>query len=457
MTGEVGEDVRTTPQRTPPPRSARPAPPNPRPAPREGRVALALFLLFAGFYLLTTGAHFYAVDEEVLYLVTESLVERRTFALPEGAWGVGNAPVPGRPIYSPYAPGQSLLAVPLYLLGRLAAPFFPPDARGYVLRFFVALLGPLVTAATVALLYRFGRALGASPRSSLALAAIYGLATLAWPHGRTFFAEPLTALLLLTAFYALREGTERMRSAECGIRNRYVAQAMARASLPGHSVFRIPHSVFLSGAAAMAAVATKPHAAIALPILALYLLGRAATPAGAAGGRGAAARRAGAALLAWGAGLALVAAPYAAFNAAAYGAPWRTGYGAEIYDTFTTPFLTGLYGLTLSSGKGLLWYSPPVLLALLGWWPFLRRHRAEALACLGVVLVHLAFYSGFSGWHGGGSWGPRFLAIALPFAILPALATLERARTSRPRRALVAAVVALGVAVQLLGVLVNID
>ena len=94
MTGEVGEDVRTTPQRAPATAGHTGPPPTPRPTPREGRVALALFLLFAGFYLLTTGAHFYAVDEEILYLATESLVERRTFALPEGAWGVGNAGEP---------------------------------------------------------------------------------------------------------------------------------------------------------------------------------------------------------------------------------------------------------------------------------------------------------------------------------------------------------------------------
>src|SRR5207237_9316389 len=102
-----------------------------------------------------------------------------------------------------YPPGQALAAWPLDLLVRAATPLFPDDARNYVLRFFVDLLGPLATAATVALLYRLARALGYRARPSLALAAIYGLATTAWPHGRTFFAEPLTARLLLVAFYPL--------------------------------------------------------------------------------------------------------------------------------------------------------------------------------------------------------------------------------------------------------------
>ncbi|HET8631222.1 MAG TPA: phospholipid carrier-dependent glycosyltransferase [Thermomicrobiales bacterium] len=402
----------------------------------ERRWALALFLLFAGFYLLTTSGHFYAVDEETLYAVTESLVERHSFALQE-QWGLVAALGPDGRHYAQYAPGQPLLAMPLYLLGRALAPAFPADQRGYVTRFAVSLFNPLVTAATVALLYLLARALGYRRRAALGLAAIYGLATGAWPHGRTFFAEPLTALCLLAAFYAL-------------------VRAGANRPAPGWLV--------ASGVAAAGAVAVKPQAAIALPVLGLYLLGMVAAGAGddkpgwdlrALASRG---RRVVLAGLPWCAGLLVVALPYALYNAALYGSPLRTGYGTD--RLFTTPFLTGLTGLTISSGKGLVWYSPPVALAALGWWPFYRRHRAEALACLGMLAAHLAFYSRLSFWHGDGSWGPRYLAMALPFIILPLVALLA-GLGARPRRrarpALVTAVVALGLAVQVLGVTVNFD
>ena len=66
---------------------------------------------------------------------------------------------------------------------------------------------------------------------------------------------------------------------------------------------------------------------------------------------------------------------------ALFGNPLRTGYGGQnAADLFVVPFSTGLYGLTISSGKGLLWYSPPLVLAIVGWWPFWRRCRAEASA-----------------------------------------------------------------------------
>ncbi|HEX6737868.1 MAG TPA: phospholipid carrier-dependent glycosyltransferase, partial [Vicinamibacteria bacterium] len=414
--------------------------------PRTGLVLLCAFL---GFYLLTASGHFYSGDEETLYLVTESLVERHTFALPDDAWVDHTARGTHGGLYAQYPPGQSLAAVPFYLLGRAVAVAFPPDSRGYVTRFCVALFGSVVAALTVALLYRLARSLGFRAAPSLGLAAIYGVAMPAWPYSRTFFAEPLTALLLLAAFCALRRGSA--------------------PTSPGWLV--------AAGLAAGAAVATKPHGAIALPILGLYLLRRASRPTGEGGGRRAAAARGLRAALWWGAGLAVVAFPYAAFNAAIYGGSLRTGYSQSVVDlTFDTPLLVGLYGLTISPNKGLLWYAPPVLLALAGWWWFARGHvdeaggwrsptgqgqhiarghADEALACLGIALVHLGFYSRHHVWHGDGSWGPRYLTIALPFVALPMVALLDEVRRSRPLAALVALVATAGVAVQLLGVLVN--
>ena len=114
--------------------------------------ALALFLAFLGFYLLTASGHLYAVDEETLFRITEGIVERHSVALPNDAWGmVGNRSGPDGPLYAQYTPGQPLAAVPLYLAGKVLATRFPPDASIYILRFCVSLLGAFVTAATVAL------------------------------------------------------------------------------------------------------------------------------------------------------------------------------------------------------------------------------------------------------------------------------------------------------------------
>jgi hypothetical protein len=443
----------------------------------EWRRTLALFLCFAGFYLLTTSGHFYAVDEETLYVLTESIGLHGTFAVPRGAWGLvlsPQSPAPG-PAYSIFPPGQPFVALPLLWLGALVAPAFPADQGGYVLRFFVSLLNPIVTAATVALLYRLSRLLGHNGRVSLALAVSYGVATTAWPQGRTFFAEPLTALLLVWCFYCLRRGTTGLvRGPWSVVRSDGATSSNGRSAImpsapqsgihAGISPLRTtdhgPRTnpwLALAGVAAAAALAVKPHAAIALPALGLYLLGRAGD-LGRAGGRWHfAGGRALRACVAFGVGGGLVAAPYALLNWRLFGSPLSTGYGTSPLSGFTHPFLRGLYGLTFSTGRGIFWFSPPLFLALFGARRFFLRHRAEALACLGVVVAHYAFYCGHFEWAGGGAWGPRYLMIALPFAFLPLAGFLSELNGRRVLQGVAALVVAAGIVVQLLAVLTNFD
>jgi hypothetical protein len=454
MLRALAPPVATTGPGAPPVRAARRG--------HEGRRTLALFLACLGFYLLTASGHFYAADEETVFRVTEGLIERHTFAVPD-TWGVIGTRRDGEgALYAQYTPGQALAALPLYLLGKGLARSFPAAQEGFITRFCVSLLNAFVTAATVALLYRLARLLRYGARPALALALIYAVASGAWPHGRTFFAEPLTALLLLLSFALIeswvvsRESREGMVSGTPPV-TATADPATAHLQTTGDrrsTTFPLT-TLFASGLAALGAVVVKPQGAIALPILGLFLIGR--VWASGAGDRRARLWRAVRAAAAWGLGLALAAIPFALYNSALYGGPLSTGYGAGTPDVFRTPFLTGLYGLTLSSGKGILWYTPPIVLAVAGWWGFSRRGRAAALACLGMLIAHLGFYSRVDYWHGDGSWGPRYLAIALPFLLLPAVSVLEGLRARPIRRALVGALVALGIAVQLLGVTVNFD
>ena len=85
----------------------------------------------------------------------------------------------------------------------------------------------------------------------------------------------------------------------------------------------------------------------------------------------------------------------------------------------------GLRGLLVSPGKGLLITTPPVILAGLGFVPFFRRYRAEALAVVGLFLTLVLFYSTRRGWHGGACWGPRYLLPAMPLLMLPVGAAFD--------------------------------
>lgn len=391
------------------------------PQPSARATAWALFATLFGVYLLTTGGHFYAVDEEMMFNVTESLGLHGTFALnPDRAAGPAT--------YSQYGPGQSVAALPLFWLGRAAAALFPPAIEPWLIRALVGWFNPLVTAGVAALVFLAGLRLGYRRGSALGAALIYGLGTMAWPHSKTFFAEPLNALQLFGAYLLL------------------LGQSPQVGQAPSWRRF------LLSGLLAGLAPAVKIQAAIALPLLGLFALlrARAGRPAWAASARS---------LGAWGVGAALPLLALALFQQLAFGSPLRSGYGDSIWVFFSTNFWVGFNGQLWSSGRGIVWYAPPLLLAPAGLWLLRRRDWPSAALCALIFAAHVLFYAKWIAWHGAGAWGPRFLNTVLPFLALPLAAlldTIEWRRTPLRASALLLTLL-LAVPVQLAGLLISVN
>jgi hypothetical protein len=399
----------------------------PHPQSQERSVAraagLALFLLLLGWYILTMSGHTYASDEETVLAAGESLLSTGSFAISPDEFFLMNTKrgVDGQE-YSIYGPLQSALAVPFIAAGRSVA-VLAPEYRLLVVRLAALLLPAIATAATAALLVLWVIEIGFSRAIGLLVGLLFGLTSFAWPHSRTFFAESLATFFLALCAYGMR-------------RNR-------------------PLWWVIAGAAAVAALATKIQTGLALPALALYALmsswGGEAPPARAA------LRRVLFGLL----GLALPLALLLAYNTLIFGSPTNSGYGpvGAIALGQHANWRTGLYGLTVSTGKGLIFYAPTVLLGVLGLGFRLRQQWREALLGAVMLALHLGFYSKVGYWHGDGAWGPRYLVFVLPFVYLPA-AGLLAAALERPGRAVRVALVGLAAvsfAVQLPPLLVNFN
>lgn len=412
--------------------------------PLPGRV-WGLFAFVLGLYLLTMSGHTYSPDEETMLETSRALVTNGTWAIPPSESMVQVEGTGGQ-TYSQYGPGQSLAAVPWVAVGQAVGSLFPRDQAGYPLRLILGSYNALIAAGLAALFAALGLALGYSRWASTAGALALAFCTYLWPHSRTFFSEPLTALSLFGSFYLL--------------------VLIRRAGAVGSR--RILVLSLASGALFALAVATKVQYVVALPAFLLYLaLGVWSANKPGNHTPDANMRSAFRTPLLWLAGLALGLLPLMLYNLLIFGSPLSTGYGQDPTSTLTNPFFEGLLGLLISPGKGLLWYALPLLAAIWGFPRFARNHRAEAIFVITLALPIFALFSLYSFWHGDGAWGPRYLIPVLPFLLLPILSAFDRrakgapvqvAHSMSPLRALALAfVLGLGFLINLLGVLVNFD
>ena len=372
-----------------------------RPTRRAARlVAVAAFLVFA----LTGGGRITGSDEVTMFELSRAMLQGG-IAVSEGATLAG----PDGRFYSKNTAGQAVLALPFVAVGETAAKVagFRESKRELASRFVASFLNALVTAVLLGAFYAFARRLGARSREALAATALLGFTTPLWVYAKSFMAEPLEALGLTLAL-----GN--------------AALAGAGDERPLHDESRRTGFAALGAFLAVSAKASMlPLALLALTAMGFRRWQRWIVP-----------------LL----GVAAAIGGHLFYNFARFADPLQSGYGAQqSAAAFSTPLLVGLYGLLLSSGKGLLWFAPATWLAFAGWLEMTRpRHHSNeprhgrpaaraARATWAVLAVALVQFGTFQHWAGDGSWGPRYLVPLLPMVFLAVAFALQGASRARKR------------------------
>lgn len=374
--------------------------------------AAALFAILLGAYLLIYTGIPDSADGDALLGASAALLRTGSPTISAVAYADMLFPVDSArmgtfdedgALYSKKGITPSLGLLPFILTADLL-PFLTTRAAAM-------LFNPLVTAATALLLFAFACRLNYAHRAAFVVGLIYGLATLAFPYARTLYGEPLAALLLLLAVFSLYEYRERRCWA-------YLAMLAVSCSLlvGVNTIYVLPAGLLGLLALIDGIRRRKWRDLLALVLPALIFAGA-----------------------------------FSLYNALRFGSPFTTGYRFSDGEGFTFPFLSGIFGLTLSPYRGLFWYSPVLLLALPGWLMLRRRFPHLAWLLLALVILQFAMFAAWWSWDGGVAWGPRFLLPIIPLMTLALAPLVAEAARKRWLALILIGFVGLSFFIQLLG------
>ncbi len=435
----------------------------------ESRSALALFgLLVFLFHTLLTGGHLTSPDEELLFRQAESIALRGSTAVvpieadlatgllpagfPDGAtFATRTGREPGV-FYAQYLPLQPLLAAPLVWAGRAlegsladvyTAGLWPtitmevletldPEARAraaFRRGLVVMLFNPLVAALSAVVLARVGKLLTGSRRAGLWAGGLWAFTTVAWPHSRTFFTEPLAGLITFLAVemlirWGMRPAGDRTLALLAG-----VFLALGNWTRVDGPFLTMGLWLAAAGFVTWRTLRASSRARLdtRFPRSDLVIIG-------------------GLPFAAW---LALQA-----FNASRFGFDPTSGYGDQAegvrFNLSPGGLYVGLHGLLFSTGKGMFWFSPGLLLGLWGWARVPAALRwVRTMMFVGYLPFFLAMAL-WQNWDGGWCWGPRHI-VQVHLPIMLGAAFLYAPAATLATRVATTVLVLAGVSVQIYG------
>ena len=370
-----------------------------------------MFCFFLSIYAFTSQGSIQSADGKIMYYLTQSLVEEGSLAHSERV----AADDPDGKKFSKYGIGMSLLAAPFYLTGKILSRLLGiPQSQATL--FCVSMLNAIVTALNCLLLHRFATRRFAFPQSHANMLALaFGLSTIAWYYSEDFMSEPATTGLLLTAAYCIT----------------------------GENTLGRNRSRWLAGLFLGCAATTRLAALVAVPGFFLYLLARCE------GINRQALRPCIQEMTCLAAPVLFFVAAIGIYNQVRFGHPLETGYESG----FQPDFFTGFFGLLFSPGKSIFVYNPVLIIGCLSLPLFFRTRPHAALLFGWIVAAHLMLFSFWHSWYGGMGWGPRLMAVALPFCVLPIGCLLQKPCCNRTRW--IAAAIALGIVIQIPSAIVN--
>ncbi len=415
--------------------------------------AITLFIFSLAVFSIMSYWGIREPDSEVVFRTTEALATQGTFAVSDAhySWDAFGLPKgkDGK-FYSLFGPGEAIAAVPLYKIAGIihATGWYqntrlpisishytnddglmhyvqgtaPPDIGPHALRMFMGLFN-IITASLCVLLFFFTvQALTQSNQAALLTSIVFAFGSLVFPYSGTCFSEPLATFFVMLSFYLLVH-VKRISSSQKRILLLLSGLSLGLAAATHITAILFAPFFCLYGAIPDKIVPPSTHEE---PRRNNQGLKRAYAPSLLRSVRNMTPEEMKAIFInaaLFSAGLGLLLALIGYFNYIRFDSIFETGhtlgdrpeYG---YGEFIAPW-AGIWGFLVSAGKSLLLYCPAVILGLIVWLPFHKKHRLLSFTILAAAFVRIIFIASRSDWHGGFGVGPRLMFMLIPFLLLP--------------------------------------
>lgn len=357
----------------------------------EWAVFLALFIAAASFF------HQVEYDNtSSRYYLVSSVVDLNTLNIDSyHQWTIDKSFHDGH-YYSNKAIGAPMLGIPVYWFLRNATPLRNAGPLSPLTRYLIRLITTTILFSLLGIvLFRLARRLGTKHSQALYMVLGYGLGTPALLHAAQFSGHQITASFAFLSFALIARARRSKDTNETG----YYAPLL------------------LAGMSAGLATVTEFPALVIAGILTVYVF------------LGAFSLRQ---IIIFCAGGVVFGILLASYNYVCFGSPLNLAYANLSLPEFSDEAASGLFGvhmprpsvmmkLLFSPARGILLISPVLLLAVSGIWRMAKTPglRLEAGIIISICISYLLFYSGYVGWHGGWSFGSRYLVPMLPFTAFP--------------------------------------
>jgi hypothetical protein len=292
------------------------------------------------------------------------------------------------PVYTVRSLLLSAVAVPFYYVATILS-VSPFTTIGL-------LVNSLIISLTTVTIFCIISEVKNSRKIAFVSSLIFAVCTFVWPYNSTFWVQPLQGLLLAVALYLLLLGRHSNHSFLCH-----------------YTTLRTKHVGSLAGMVGLAlglSVFAHPTSLIYVPMFLLYSFFIVM-------------RRNKSKFVILVVSLGIVLFFLGLTNYIRFGSFAEFGYGyfssLEAHNGWS-----GLVGLLISPGSGLIFYFPLAILIPLGAKYMYKEDKTLFFLCLYIIVSTwiyagtLSFGSEPTSWSGGVTWGPRYLVPILPFLML---------------------------------------